>query len=213
MSIVTEFETPNEVAVFLGLCGYMVAYQISFGPIIFIVGSEWFPPHVRGRFLGLQVVVGAVCLFVTSELHPVVASEKAGFDSGYPVLFRVYALIILVFIVFISAYMIESKNTTPSAIRTDLEFRLSATARMFKFWCCSPLKACNKCAGDCCRFCSCLEDPESSTAESDGGVRSPMAPRFNPVTRVFSLNSRSLSPGFGGGRSSSFSPRRSGATS
>ena len=85
-----------QALVVLGCIGYTVAYQLSFGPGIFILGSEMFPPAIRGRLLGAQTLWGSACLAVTSEVFPAVAD-----GLGLPVAFGIHLALVLLCLAFV----------------------------------------------------------------------------------------------------------------
>ena len=90
--------------VVVGCIGYTMAYQLSFGPGVFVLGSEMFPAEIRGRFLGAQTFYGAVCLGITSELFPALVDRM-----GLSATFGLHLVAIVVCLVFITICLEETK--------------------------------------------------------------------------------------------------------
>ena len=97
-------ETPGQILVVLGCMGYTMAYQLSFGPGIFVLGSEMFPPKIRGRLLGAQTFFGAFCLAVTSEFFPGLVAR-----IGLPWTFAIHLICTVVCLAFIIFVVVETK--------------------------------------------------------------------------------------------------------
>jgi len=102
--------------VVLGCLGYTMAYQLSFGPGIFVLGSEMFPPRIRGRLLGAQTFFGAICLATTSELFPALVEHM-----GLAATFSIHLVCCLCCLAFLFFAVVETKGHSPETIRTRLE--------------------------------------------------------------------------------------------
>ncbi|XP_028764625.1 D-xylose-proton symporter-like 2 [Neltuma alba] len=105
-SYYTFLNDASAVAV-VGLLLYVSAYQVSFGPIGWLMISEVFPLRLRGRGLSLAVLVnfGANAL-VTFAFSPLKALVGAG------VLFYIFGGIAVVSLVFIFFVVPETKGLT-----------------------------------------------------------------------------------------------------
>lgn len=110
-----------QALVVLGCLLYTIAYQLSFGPGIFILGSEMFPPAIRGRLLGLQTLWGSACLAFTSDVFPALAESWS-----LPAAFSLHLGFIVAAIVFVATCVVETRGKSPESIRRALEARLFA---------------------------------------------------------------------------------------
>lgn len=110
-----------QALVVLGCLLYTIAYQLSFGPGIFILGSEMFPPAIRGRLLGLQTLWGSACLAFTSDVFPALAESWS-----LPAAFSLHLGFIIAAIVFVATCVVETRGKSPETIRRALEARLFA---------------------------------------------------------------------------------------
>ena len=90
--------------------GY-IAYQVSFGPVNFAVGSEMFPSEARARFLGVQTVTQGVFQLITTLLFPVLR-EAIGLSAA--ILF--HTVFCVVGLVFVATRMVETKGKSPEEI-------------------------------------------------------------------------------------------------
>jgi len=111
----------SQALVFAGCLGYTVAYQLSFGPLVFILGSEMFPPGIRGRLLGAQTLWGSACLAATSELFPALAQPASLGLSGT---FACHLALTLGALAFVGTCLEETKGRSPEQNRAALERHL-----------------------------------------------------------------------------------------
>ena len=56
-SSIQDSSPAHRYFVFVGCIGVVAGYSLSFGPLTWLIASEIFPPHVRGRALGLTTAV------------------------------------------------------------------------------------------------------------------------------------------------------------
>jgi uncharacterized membrane protein YgcG len=110
-----------QALVVVGCLLYTIAYQLSFGPGIFILGSEMFPPAIRGRLLGLQTLWGSACLAFTSDVFPALAESWS-----LPAAFSLHLGFIVAAVVFVATCVVETRGKSPETIRRALETRLFA---------------------------------------------------------------------------------------
>lgn len=103
----------------VGCLAYTIAYQLSFGPGIFVVGSEIFPARIRGRLLGAQTFFGSMCLAVTSELFPALVS-RIGLEGT----FTCHLVCCAACLAFLHLYLVETKASSAETTRRKLEARL-----------------------------------------------------------------------------------------
>jgi uncharacterized membrane protein YgcG len=109
------------VLVVVGCLLYTAAYQLSFGPGVFILGAEMFPPAIRGRLLGLQTLWGSACLAFTSEAFPALVE-----GSSLAAAFSVHLAFVAAAGVFVAACVVETRGRSPEATRRALEALLFA---------------------------------------------------------------------------------------
>ena len=111
------------IAIVCSLMVYVCGYQIGFGPIAWLLISEIFPLRTRGTALSIAVTVNfAFNLLVTFTLP----SIQDAFDAiepgrGIAYLFIVYATLCLFSLVFVHAYVPETKGKTLEQIEKDLK--------------------------------------------------------------------------------------------
>jgi hypothetical protein len=117
--------------VVLGCMGYTVAYQLSFGPGVFILGGEMFPPPIRGRLLGAQTLWGALCLAVTSELFPALVASL-----GLPATFGLHLAFTLAAGLFVAFGLVETRGKSPEQTRKALEDKLFGWSHTADLLCC-----------------------------------------------------------------------------
>ncbi|KAM7463568.1 hypothetical protein LguiA_031689 [Lonicera macranthoides] len=113
-SYYTYLDNLAAVAV-VALLLYVGCYQISFGPIGWLMISEIFPLRVRGRGLSLAVLINfAANALVTFAFSPLQALLGAG------VLFFIFGVIALVSLLFIYFVVPETKGLTLEEIEAKL---------------------------------------------------------------------------------------------
>jgi hypothetical protein len=110
-----------QVLVVVGCLLYTVAYQLSFGPGVFILGAEMFPPAIRGRLLGLQTLWGSACLAFTSEVFPALVE-----GWSLAAAFSVHLAFVAAAGVFVATCVVETRGRSPEATRRALEALLFA---------------------------------------------------------------------------------------
>ena len=109
---------PTYAAVFVvvGCTMGFSAYQLSFGPVNFAVGSELFPTHIRARLLGGQIVTQGLLQLATASVFPVFKSS-AGLSS--PMLF--HSLCCALGLVFFTFFFVETSKKDPYQILNELD--------------------------------------------------------------------------------------------
>ena len=97
----------------LGVMGFVGAFAMSMGPVVWVILAEIFPNNVRG--LALSIVIGAQCLasaLVTNGFPILNKSEfnMLSFNGALPYL--IFAFICVVAIVFVWRWVPETKGKT-----------------------------------------------------------------------------------------------------
>ena len=95
--------------------GY-AAYQLSFGPVNFAVGSDMFPPVARARFLGVQVLTQSLFQLGTTLAFPVMLEGVGLTATMLP-----HASFCAAGMAFVLLRMVETKQSTPQDIRARLD--------------------------------------------------------------------------------------------
>lgn len=114
---------PAQALVVVACLAYTIAYQVSFGPGIFVVGSEIFPARIRGRLLGAQTFLGSVCLAITSELFPALVAR-----IGLAGTFACHLACCVACLAFLFFFLAETKAASPETTRQRLEERIFGRA-------------------------------------------------------------------------------------
>lgn len=97
------------------LCLYVVAYQISFGPCLFVVGSEMFPSIIRGKMMSLQILFGSLCDATSTETFSVLLDE-----FGLSVPFAGHFCLTIAGLCFVHFCFVETAEKSPEQIRDEL---------------------------------------------------------------------------------------------
>jgi MFS family permease len=97
----------QKILILISLFMYVGGYQISFGPISWLLISEIFPLNVRGMAASIAVVTNFALNFIVTFIFPVEILYIG--NSGT---FLIYAFIILFSIYFIFHYVPETKGLT-----------------------------------------------------------------------------------------------------
>ncbi|XP_068669753.1 D-xylose-proton symporter-like 2 [Aristolochia californica] len=113
-SYYTFFKSSSFMAV-IGLLLYVGCYQLSFGPIGWLLISEIFPLRLRGRGLSIAVLVNfASNALVTFAFSPLQSILGAG------VLFAIFFVIAIVSLIFIFYFIPETKGLTLEEIEAKI---------------------------------------------------------------------------------------------
>ncbi|GAB1603025.1 solute carrier family 2, facilitated glucose transporter member 10-like isoform X2 [Argonauta hians] len=115
----TSMETNNQhiihILTLLALMAYVAAYGISFGPITWILLSEIYPPSIRGRAVGVVLIINWTSNFIVSSsfLHTIDLITL-------PATFFLFAVISSFALLFVFFYIPETKNKTLEEIAYEL---------------------------------------------------------------------------------------------
>ncbi|XP_036361673.1 solute carrier family 2, facilitated glucose transporter member 10 isoform X2 [Octopus sinensis] len=103
------------VMTLLALMAYVGAYGISFGPISWILLSEIYPPSIRGRAVGVVIIINWTANFIVSSsfLHVIHLITL-------PWTFLLFAVISSIAFIFIFYCVPETKNKTLEQIAREL---------------------------------------------------------------------------------------------
>lgn len=113
-SYYTLFKDSASVAV-VALLAYVGCYQLSFGPIGWLLISEVFPLRLRGRGQSIAVLVNFTSnAFVTFAFSPVAALVGTG------MLFAAFGVIALISLLFIFFFIPETKGLTLEEIEAKI---------------------------------------------------------------------------------------------
>jgi sugar porter (SP) family MFS transporter len=93
--------------VFLFTLAYVASFAIAMGPVVWVVLAEIFPTRIRGRAMSVATVALWVACYLVSQTVPWMF-ERLG-QAGT---FLIYALMCLVSLVFVAAYVPETKGKT-----------------------------------------------------------------------------------------------------
>ena len=103
--------TENWVLVFM--LTYIAAFALSVGPVTWVILSEIFPTKIRGRAMAMATVCLWIANYVVSQTFPMMDKNDwlvAWFHHAFP--FYVYALFCVVAVVFLLAFVPETKGRT-----------------------------------------------------------------------------------------------------
>lgn len=93
------------------ILGYIACFALSMGPVTWVVLSEIFPTHLRGRAMGIAALFLWIANFVVSQTFPIL-SENAWlvehFNQAFP--FWLYALMCGITILFVWYAIPETKG-------------------------------------------------------------------------------------------------------
>lgn len=103
----------TETWVLLFMLTYIAAFALSVGPVTWVILSEIFPTKIRGRAMAIATVCLWIANFVISQTFPMMDKNDAlvaRFHHAFP--FYIYAGFCLVAIVFMLAFVPETKGRT-----------------------------------------------------------------------------------------------------
>ena len=100
------------VAVF----GVAAGYSISFGPLVWLIVSEFFPSSIRGRALGAS----SICSYASAALvsYTFLTVQQT---YGLAIPFAFYFLLTVLSIIFADIVIPETAGKTPKDIHLELE--------------------------------------------------------------------------------------------
>lgn len=96
----------------LFILGYIACFALSVGPVTWVILSEIFPTRIRGRAMAVATVCLWIANYLVSQTFPMMDAEDswlvATFHRGFP--FWVYGAFCVVLLVFVRAYVPETKG-------------------------------------------------------------------------------------------------------
>jgi len=95
------------------MLGYIAAFALSVGPVVWVVLSEIFPTRIRGRALGFATLCLWIANFIVSQTFPMLDEHPwlvDKFNHGFP--FLLYSLFCLILVVFVVFKVPETKGKT-----------------------------------------------------------------------------------------------------
>ncbi len=95
----------------LCILGYIAAFSLSVGPVVWVILSEIFPNRVRGRAMALATFALWTANFVVSQTFPMMDEDPyliARFHHGYP--FYLYAAFCAVLVALVWMWVPETKG-------------------------------------------------------------------------------------------------------
>lgn len=106
----------NALMVLAGILGFVSAFAISLGPIMWIILSEVFPNHLRGVAMAVVGTINTLTSFMVQFLFPWELSVL-----GNSATFGIYAVIALISIPVIIRFLPETKNLTLEQIQLRID--------------------------------------------------------------------------------------------
>ena len=93
--------------VMICILGYVAAFGMSLGPVVWVVMAEIFPAQIRGRAMSIATVCLWASCYAVSQTFPWMLKYLGG-----PATFWFYAVMCLVTIVFVALFVPETKGKT-----------------------------------------------------------------------------------------------------
>jgi SP family xylose:H+ symportor-like MFS transporter len=109
--------------------GYIACFALSVGPVTWIILSEIFPTHIRGRAMAIATVSLWAANFFVSQTFPMMNESKylvARFHHGFP--FLIYALFCFLEAVFVWVKLPETKNRSLEEISKSWHLKATRLA-------------------------------------------------------------------------------------
>jgi len=98
--------TQLNTLILLFVLTYVASFAVAMGPVVWVVISEIFPTHIRGRAMSVAVVCLWISCFLVSQFFPVMLERLQG------AAFLVYAFMCAVCLVFVLVFLPETKGKT-----------------------------------------------------------------------------------------------------
>jgi MFS transporter, SP family, xylose:H+ symportor len=99
------------VWVLVCILGYIAAFSLSVGPVVWVILSEIFPNRIRGRAMGLATFALWTANLVVSQTFPMMDESKwliARFNHAFP--FYLYAGFCIVLVLVVWMFVPETKG-------------------------------------------------------------------------------------------------------
>jgi MFS family permease len=97
----------------LFILGYIACFALSVGPVTWVILSEIFPTRIRGRAMATATVCLWIANYLVSQTFPMMDANPwlvDTFHRGFP--FWLYGAFCVVLLVFVGAYVPETKGKT-----------------------------------------------------------------------------------------------------
>jgi len=117
----------TELWVLLFILGYIASFALSMGPVVWVVLSEIFPTHIRGRAMAIATLTLWAANYLVSQTFPMINESPwlvENFHHAAP--FWLYALFCLVTIVFVVMFVPETKGKSLEEIEQMWRSRRAA---------------------------------------------------------------------------------------
>ena len=108
----------------LFVLGYIASFALSVGPVTWVILSEIFPTHLRGRALGIATFFLWSANFVVSQTFPMMDENPwllEQFHHGFP--FFMYAAFCIVLVWVVARFVPETKGRSLEEIERDWKER------------------------------------------------------------------------------------------
>lgn len=105
----------NSMLILFGILSFIAAFHFSVGPIMWVLFSEIFPNTVRGIAIPFFTIISSITNYLVQQFFP---WQLETFGGGYVFIF--YASTVLIGMVILVKYLVETKNMTIEAIQEKL---------------------------------------------------------------------------------------------
>ena len=106
LGLAFRFEKFDGPWVLVFILTYVASFAVAMGPVVWVLISEIFPTHIRGRAMSIATVCLWVSCFAVSQLFPVMLETLGGSA------FFIYAIMCVVSFVFVAVFVPETKGKT-----------------------------------------------------------------------------------------------------
>lgn len=100
-------EMQQGYAVLVAILAYIACFEISLGPLTFVVIAEIFPNRIRGRAMSICIFILWVAVFIVSQTFPML---KDSIGVGYT--FWIYMIMAIIAFLFVWKMIPETKGKT-----------------------------------------------------------------------------------------------------
>lgn len=105
----------NSILILIGILSFIAAFHFSVGPVMWVLFSEIFPISVRGIAIPFFTFVTSIVSYLIQKFFP---WQLATMGISNTLLF--YAITVLIGLIILSRYLIETKGLTIEEIQTTL---------------------------------------------------------------------------------------------
>jgi MFS transporter, SP family, xylose:H+ symportor len=96
---------------FWAVCGFLAGFAISFGPIVWIMMTELFPPPIRGKAMAVAITSQWIANLLVSGTFPLLLGNgtlNAAFNHGFP--FWLYGGFAILSVFVVMRYVPETRG-------------------------------------------------------------------------------------------------------